>query len=298
MALRDQPQTLWTDPVVAHQMETYATNAARADLAKQENMYRIAELGLRKQQAEQTNQLNRLLTANQLQQQDLDNRYRDRALSQQLEIAKLPRYTSEIDRQAYDKTLRQEEDLREANLASQLEASLADIDKQISTASPLEKAPKNLESPSLSMGDLARIAINPVLAMSQFDYSGQRDVTDYLRKQYQREPTEQEVSKFIKDTKTYRASPDTARLPALQQRKLALLSQLTQYGWIYDPATKKIIRPNKPSVTVPPTASSLTTPGGQPTLDEVKREAAAAIQGGANPADVYKRLADLGFDIR
>lgn len=293
---------IWHDPVEAQQAMSYAANMAKADLLKQENLYRMAELGVRRQQAEQTNQLNRLLTENQLRQQNLDNQFRDKQLAQQLEIAKLPRYTSEIDRQNYDKTLREEEDRREASLAQQLETSLSDLDKKIAVASTLEKAPKKLEGQQVSMADLGRIAVNPIWGMSQLDFSGRRAVREYLQQQLQRDPSDAEINKFITDTKTYRSSPDTERLSALQQRKLQINAQLAQYGWLYDPATKKVIRPTKvaplSTQSTPPPASSLNGVGGQTTLDDVKRAAAAAIQQGANPSAVYQRMADLGFDIR
>lgn len=112
-------------------METYATNANRAELARQENVYRMAELGLRKQQAEQTNQLNQLLTANQLQQRDLDNRFRDRQLAQQLEIAKLPsRYGSELEKEAYDKHLRDQQDIETLRIVTEAESALDNLNKQ------------------------------------------------------------------------------------------------------------------------------------------------------------------------
>lgn len=323
------PPFIFHGDVEARQMENYANNAAKADLAKQENLFRMAELGLRRQQAQETAQLNQLITQSQLQQRQIENQFRERELSQRGELERernqnylkglqiqFPegRLTPEGQRQAYDAQLRAQEEQQEAGLAQQLETALADLDKRIGSASTLEKAPKRLEGQTVSLGDIAGLAINPIYgiyAASQLDYSGKRNVRNYLQKQLNREPTDKEISEFIKTTKAYRASPDTERLGALQQRRTQITDQLKQYGWMYDPSTKKIIRPRSVTasqLTVPTTvtstnaplaASALTAPAvNDPRIDAIKREAAAAIQAGANPAAVYQRMAEMGVDLR
>ena len=77
---------IWHDPVEAQQAMSYAANAAKADLVKQENLYRMAELGLRRQQAQETAQLNQLITASQLQQRNIENDFRNRELMQRGEL--------------------------------------------------------------------------------------------------------------------------------------------------------------------------------------------------------------------
>lgn len=311
---------IWHDPVEAQQAMSYAANVAKADLAKQENLFRMAELGLRRQQQQETAELNRLITASQLQQRQIENQFRERQLTQQAELERdrnkttLDAYKIQFSpdrvdpRVAYDIQLRQQEEQQEAGLARQLETTLADLDKKIATTSELEKAPKQLGR-QVTMGDITRTAINPIWGMSQLDYSGQRNVRNYLQQQLQREPTDEEITKFTASAKAYRAGPDTDKFGALKQRRDALVAQLTQLGWTYDPATKKIIRPTSPvastltapptGFTAPPTASALSAPAlTDPRIDAIKREAAAAIQAGANPAAVYQRAAELGVDLR
>lgn len=310
---------IWHDPVEAQQAMSYAANVAKADLAKQENLFRMAELGLRRQQQQETAELNRLITASQLQQRQIENQFRERQLTQQAELERdrnkttLDAYKIQFSpdrvdpRVAYDIQLRQQEEQQEAGLARQLEATLADLDKKIATATPLEKAPKDLESRGSLGTILTRAAMNPVATY----LDNRKEVRDYLENQLQRPATSAEVASFVKATKDYRASPDTEKLTSLKQRRDALAATLTQYGWTYDPSTRKIIRPRSVTasqLTVPTTvtgtnaplaASALSAPAlTDPRIDEIKRQAAAAIQAGANPAAVYEEAARMGVDLR
>lgn len=257
----DYPPFIFHDPVEARQMENFANNAARADLAKQENLYRMAELGLRKQQQQETAELNRLITASQLQQQGLANQFRQQELTQrgELERARNENYLAGLRIQfpqgREDPRLAIQKSKEEFELEQQKKENVRD--NALSTEwqtldSEIKNLQAELDKPLPSTG---------FLGLSRGDYN--------LRRK-QNEKTQADIG--IK-----------------RQRQQLIEAILAERGKV----------PSRlGSFGIPPSASSLNGLGGQTSMDDVKREAAAAIQRGANPAEVYKRMAELGFDIR
>jgi len=260
---------IWHLPTEAQQAMSYAANAAKADLAKQENMLRMAELGMRRQQAQQTAELNRLITQSQIGQQEISNRLKERELTQQGELARernanylaglriqFPegRQTAEQLKQTYDEQLRKQQE--------------AEIAKETNDAQQSLNALNQLEDELKKLGSIA-------------------------------------VSKDVSN----KTAKKSLNLPVIQQhlgevtsKRNLLIEQLAQRGIVYDPVNRKFMGATNLTAGRIPTASQLQAPPpapiADPRIDAIKREAAAAIQAGANPAAVYQRAAELGVELR
>jgi len=190
---------IWHLPTEAQQAMSYAANAAKADLAKQENMLRMAELGMRRQQAQQTAELNRLITQSQIGQQEISNRLREREINQRgelaraqieadKEIARMPsqretEFNRKLQLEEADRKRAEEDELR---IVTDAERTLDELNKR-------EVAVKGLKQ----FGDAGRKDINmPSLSSKLYDIATQRQaiIDGMARSGYQFDPT---TGKFI-----------------------------------------------------------------------------------------------------
>lgn len=286
------PSFIFQDAIPAQQMMAHAQaiNEGRriAELGKarqQEGMYRMADLELRRRQQQEQSELQRMIAQSQISQSEIANSFKERELTQRgqlegdrnknyLEGLKIQYPAGRLNPQEaamklkldYDRELSKIENDREEKLAQSLAKSLDTIDQQIGSETEIYKsAPSKVEGwydKNFRGGTLDTLG-KAAMAGGVFR-SGEPSLSGYLTSRG-RGNTGADISQFSKETKQYRSGqvPATARLTELSQAKKSILDQLQQLGWVYDPATKKIVRPGGTGAAAlqTPQASAAPPPG-------------------------------------
>lgn len=271
------PDFIFQDAIPAQQMMAHAQaiNEGKriAELGKarqQEGMYRMADLELRRRQQQESNELQRMIANSQISQAEIANTFRKSENEQRAALTreghentlkglKIQYPEGRVNPQEaamklkldYDRELGRVENEKEDRLAQSLETSLKSLDNQIDSETSIhQKAPEKLE------GWYDRMGVS--------DYLGSKGMGT----------SRAELDSFAKETKQYRSGqvPTSAKLVELSNAKKSILDQLQQLGWVYDPSTKKIVRPaigasgmqrqQQAPPTAPGAASLFGNPGG------------------------------------
>lgn len=283
------PPFIFSDSVPASQMVEHARavnegmRIAELGKARQaEGMFRIAQLQQQQKAQQEKNELDRMIAQSQIAQAKIGDSFREKELAQQGKIAedRNKNYLEGLRIQYPEGKINPQVQATEAKIEYDRELERKATEQDTALDAEWNALTNNIESAMAKKGET-------IPARSLMDWIDRPE----------RAAIRWQINKAAVASKKKTDAELDAKLIDWRRRQQTIEAILSERGKA--PVRRAPGTVSQPSAMATPSVSQLLPPPvADPRIDAIKREAAAAIQRGANPAEVYSRMEQLGVPIR